>query len=176
MKKMILALCAVATLSIAVISCSKKDDSNDSTTTTASTTATTSTTGITPRPRPIPTKNTLVIDTNTIGYTVSSCGSVSQDRWAMKAAKTSNLNIKFEATLGTLQGFTTTYAIAPTLPATGAQGAYLALQLDSGFYTAASGIITMSNDTAGKTLTFTDIKFTKTGQPDVLVSGKLSCQ
>ncbi|MES2558936.1 MAG: hypothetical protein V4590_04310 [Bacteroidota bacterium] len=177
MKKMILALCAVATLSVAIISCSKKEDSDDTTTTTTtSTTSTTSTTTpIDTTTRPTATKNTLVIDTNIVGYTVTTCGAIAQGRWALTGAKSSDMNKAFNATFGSLKGFNASYTITPTLPATGSQSVMISVQLDSGFFTASSGTVMLTNDTAGKNLTFKDIKFTKTGQPDILINANLQC-
>lgn len=181
MKKMIFALCAVATLSVAVISCSKKDDTDDTTTTTTTaTTSTTSTTSTTTPTdtikRPTATKNTLVIDTNVVGYNVTSCGPVAQGRWELKAAVTTDLGKILTATFGTLKGFTTTYTINTSLPAMGAQQVLLGAQIDSLYYSASAGVVTLNNDTGGKVLIFKDIKFTHTGRPDLLISGNLSCQ
>jgi hypothetical protein len=119
----------------------------------------------------------MVIDTTVVGYTVSSCEAISQGRWAMAGGQSANLNNKFTATFGTLKGFTTTYTIKPTLPAMGAQETLISARFfDSLDYTAASGTVTLTNDTSGKNLTFKDVKFTSSGHPDVLVSGYLSCQ
>lgn len=179
MKKMILALCAVATLSIAVISCSKKEDSSDSTTTTTTTTATTSTTattGTTGTPvRPTATKNTLVVDTNIIGYTVSNCGSVGQGRWVIEAGQTTKLNNKFTATFSTQPNFSRDFTITTGLPTSNSQVQLTAL-FDTLLYVASSGTASFSKGVDTTLIKFKDIKFSVSGHPDILVSGFMQCQ
>src|SRR5688572_5421631 len=108
MNKKILTLCAIASIAVAVFSCSKKDgdDKEEPTTTTTSTTsttattATTSTTSTTQPPKVYPTPGTqqLAIDTTLFNYVVLNCVGIVQGRYELSAHMVDTFNNKFTAT------------------------------------------------------------------------------
>jgi hypothetical protein len=176
MNKKVLTLCAIASIALAIFSCTKKEDDKETTTTTTGTTATTSTTSTTSTTTtPALQYNQLRIDTEVVNYTIIECTGANGGIYVMRAAETGNMSNTFTASFGKQPGFAKEYTITTTAPpANNSSNVQMTAKLDDLTFTAASGKISVfvSMDSTG--YTFKNVPFTS-GDSTLKISGFIKC-
>lgn len=174
MNKKILTLCAIASIAVAVFSCSKKDDDKKEETTTTTTTSTTGTTKPTKK-YPTPGSQQLAIDTVLFNYGVDNCALIVQGRYALTATMADVLANKFTATWGKAPNFTNEFTITPNIPTINSSTQIqLKAVLGSMEFIAQSGKVKFFKTTDSSGIQFTKIDFTS-GDSTLKMSGFLQC-
>lgn len=181
MNKKILTVCAIASIAVAVFSCSKKDGDDNTTTGTTATTATTSTTSTTSTTAPVkvyptPGSNQLAIDTTLFDYSVDNCLNIDQGRYALKAYRGSLQTGPFTSTWGKSPNFSNEFTITPALPTINSSTQIqLVVRLDNIDYTAQAGKVKFFKNADSSGIQFTKITFKGTNDSSVFISGFLQC-
>lgn len=174
MNKQILTLCAIASIAVAVFSCSKKEDDKTPTTTTSTTSTTTP-----PPPTknyPTPGSQQLAIDTTLFNYEVPSCMSIDQGRYALKGNMTGVFANAFTATFGKAPNFTNEFTIVTALPTMNSSTQIQLIAKLSGIdYTAQSGKVSFFKNMDSSGIQFTKLTFKGTNDSIVKISGFLQC-
>lgn len=177
MNKKILTL-AIATIAVAVFSCSKKEeDPKPTTTSTTSTTATTSTTSTTTPPivYPTPGPMQLALDTELVDYEIAECLAITQGRYAMNGNMVGAFGNKFTATWGKAPSFTNNFTITPALPTAGSgTQIQVKIMLNSTEFIAQSGTVNYFTGPDSSGIKFTKLNF-KAVDDSIVVSGFLKC-
>lgn len=171
----------LALSSLAIIACKKKDDDSSSTTTTSSTsststTATTSTTSTTSTTttNPTPGDNELAIDGQVIQWPVANCFPGAGGDWSIVANQETNGANTFIALFNPEPSTDKQYSISISQPNGDNTKVRLTLEIENITYTAVSGTVDVTVSPT-KTISFTNVTFTKTGVSSKVVSGKLIC-
>jgi len=176
MKKSILALTFILTVSLAIYSCSEKEEKKEDPA------PTTSTTGTTGNPVPVPDPlgtDQIRIDTIVTNYVTEGCTDVAglPSRWSLNASQASKVTNKFVAMLGKQPATTKDYTIITGTPAAqNTSNIQLIFNFDALSYVASSGIATLTRNADSTTVSFKDIVFTATGGPNKTISGNFKCQ
>jgi hypothetical protein len=179
MNKKVLSLCAIASIAVAIFSCTKKEDDKETTTTTTGTTATTATTSTTSTSSTTTTPglqyNQLKIDTSIVNYTVINCGNATGGIYVMTAGQTDEMTNNFTASFGKQPGFSKDYTITTTAPAANnGTNIQLKAKLDALTFTAASGKVAAFVTVDSNGITFKDVPFTN-GDSTLKISGFIKC-
>ena len=176
MKKSILALTFIITVSVAIYSCSEKEEKKEDPA------PTTSTTGTTGNPVPVPDPlgtDQIRIDTIVTNYVTEGCTDVAglPSRWSLNASQASKVSNKFVAMLGKQPATTKDYTIITGTPAAqNTSNIQLSFNFDALSYVASSGIAKLTRNADSTTVSFKDIVFTATGGPNKTISGNFKCQ
>jgi hypothetical protein len=182
MNKKVLTVCALASIALAVFSCSKKDDDSSTTATTATTsttatTATTATTSTTSQPvLPTPGENQMAIDTELVDYQVQTCMSITQGRFQLKGNMSNSINSTVYATFGKSPNFSSEMDIVTGLPPINSSTQIqLTASIDAIDYVAQSGKVTVFKTQDSSGVQFTKIKFKGSNDSTKTISGFLKC-
>jgi hypothetical protein len=172
MKKVIIACISIASLALAVHSCSKKEDPKPTPP------ATTTTGDTTPPPPPPPElgRNQVRFDTTVVQYQTDNCLMIAQGRWQMQGSRFDSINHKFFATFGRQPAESRTMTIVPRDPA-GNSASEVRLQFFIGntVYDALGGTLAFTRTSDSVHIRYDTIVFSSPGLPNQKISAKFRC-